>query len=346
MRALVAHAPGDFRLEERGRPRPREGAVVEVEAAGVCAADRMLWRGDGPWSLRWPFVPGHELLGRISWIDDDTAGRWGVDEGDRVTAEVMVPCGSCPSCRAGRTNLCPSGRHLGSGLPGAFAEALALPPAAVVHRVPEHLSTAAGVMAEPAACAVHCVRRAGLRAGEVVGVAGIGAIGGAVLGMAAGLGARVVAVVNRPERGELARHLGAGEVVDGSAGGGVEQLLELTDRRGPDVFIDCSGSPEAVEVGLRAVAPGGRVVLYGVYRRPATVDLNLLAEHKELDVRGGHLAPGAFPEALELLAAGVVDAERLVTDRHPLERGRDALEPGGPGRVKAVLVPDAEVSSA
>jgi len=339
----VAHGPGDFRFEEGHEPARDAGAVIDVEAAGVCAADRMIWRGDGPWALEFPFTPGHEILGRVSWIDDPSAERWGVGPGDRVTAEVMVPCRRCRACRAGRENLCRSGTHLGSGLPGAFAERMALPPGAVVHQLPLALDAAAAALVEPAACATHAVRRATVEPGDAVAVAGIGAIGACALGALGGRARHVVAVVTSAARAELARHLGADAAVDLSAvppGTAAATVAEASGGDGPDVFIDCSGSTDAVSLGLEVVAPGGRVVLDGVYRRRADVDLNTVAEHKELDVRGAHLAPGAFPEAIELLRTGAIDAHAIVTHRHPLDGVVAAVEamPGG-GRLKAILVP-------
>ena len=339
----MAYGPGDFRVEAVAAPRREAGAVIEVEAAGVCAADRMIWRGDGPWALSFPFIPGHEILGRVAWIHDGSAQRWGVVAGDRVTAEVMVPCRRCRLCRAGRTNLCRFGTHLGSGLPGAFAEAMTLPPEAVVHEIPTDLPVAAAALVEPAACAVHAVRRAALEPDDVVAIAGIGSVGAAALGAATGRCRRLLAVVTSRERGELALTLGADEVVDVSSftdAEAVEALVEHSGGAGPDVFVDCSGSTDAVDLGLAALVPGGRLVLYGVYRRRATVDLNVVAEHKELDVRGGHLAPGAFPEAIELVRTGAIDAARIVTHRHPLGDVRSALEEApGAGRLKAILVP-------
>jgi L-iditol 2-dehydrogenase len=344
MKAVVAHGPGDFRVEDLSEPERKAGAVLDLEAAGVCAADRMIWRGDGPWTLSFPFTPGHEILGRVAWVDDRSAERWGVVAGDRVTAEVMVPCRRCRLCRAGRTNLCGLGTHLGSGLPGAFAERMALPPEAMVHEMPSGLSTEAAVLVEPTACAVHAVRRAAIQPDDIVAVAGIGSIGAAVLGVAAGRCRRLLAVVTSAARGELALELGADAVVDLSEpppGTGLrESLLELSGGVGPDVFIDCSGSTEAVTLGLDALVPGGRLVLYGVYRRSATIDLNVVAERKELDIRGGHLAPGAFPEAIELLRTGAIDTTRIVTHRHSLGQVHTAVaDTPGADRLKAILVP-------
>lgn len=341
MRAVVAHGAGDFHLSDLPIPQAQEGALVRVEAVGVCAADRMIWRGDSPWQLRFPFTPGHELLGRIEDIDPDTQGRWGLGVGDRVTAEVMVPCGQCRLCQLGRSNLCRRGRHLGSDLPGAFAEYLVLPPEARVWRIPEGLPTAAAALVEPVACAVHAVRRAGVAADEVVAVAGIGAIGAAAVAVAVAKAARVLAVVTSPEKAEAALSLGAELAVPRDEA--VAALLDLTGGCGVDAFLECSGSAQAVQLGLDTTIPGGRLLLYGVYRAPAAVDWNQIAEFKELDVRGGHLAPnGAFGEAIELLSAGAVDAERIVTHRHPLEEFEAALGDATEGRLrlKAIVEPE------
>jgi threonine dehydrogenase-like Zn-dependent dehydrogenase len=104
-----------------------------------------------------------------------------------------------------------------------------------------------------------------------------------------------------------------------------------------DTVLDVSGSVDAVEVLLRAVRPGGRVGLYGVYDRPLTLDLNRLAEFGELAVAGGHLAPGAFPEAIGLLAG--VDGDRVVTAEHPLDRITDALGASDRPRLKEIVRP-------
>jgi 2-desacetyl-2-hydroxyethyl bacteriochlorophyllide A dehydrogenase len=319
MRAVVARGPGAFAVEDVPDPElPPGGLLVEVEAAGVCAADRMLWTGRHPWgALPWPFTPGHELLGRV------VAGA--LPAGTRVTAEVKLPCGSCASCDRGEEHLCPTGRHLGSGIPGAFAELLALPASARVHVVPEDLTTGQAVLAEPMACAVHAVRRAGVQPGDRVAVAGLGGLGALAVHAARAAGAAsVTAVVRTPEKERLARALG------------YDDAVRSPDDAAYDTVLDVSGSVEAVAVLLRAVRPGGRVGVYGVYDRPLPVDLNALGELGELTVAGGHLAPGAFPAALALLAQ--VDGEKVVTGTHALEDLTRALDPGRP-RLKEIVVP-------
>lgn len=340
MKALLARGPGDFLLADRADPAeepgsPRDGAVVTVEAGGVCAADRMLWRGDGPWELRWPMVPGHEILGRIREITPAAATRWGATVGDRVTAEVKVPCGDCRWCADGREQLCPHGAHLGSSLAGGFAESVALPLAARVHRVPAELATEAAVLAEPTACAVHALRRAELAAGEPVTIIGLGSVGSLAVQVARQGGHEVTVVLrtDNPLRRAAAERLGATRVVS------VTSWSALPAP--PDAVVECSGDATAVAAALAALAPGGRLVLYGVYRRALPVDWNVVAEFKELTVRGAHLAPGAFPDAVALLAAGSVRPDAVVAPARPLAEFRAALErsPGTTRAPKEVLLP-------
>ena len=318
MRAVVAHGPGAFAMEDVAEPS--DGLVVEVEAAGVCAADRMLWTGRHPWGeLAWPFTPGHELIGRVVVSD----GRLPV--GTRLTAEVKLPCGHCAACNRGDDHLCPNGRHLGSGIPGAFAERVGLPPQARVHTVPAALTTRQAVLAEPMACALHAVRRTGVRPGDRVAVAGLGGLGAlAVHAARAGGAATVTAVVRTPEKARLARDLGYDDTTMDPAAASY------------DAVLDVSGSVDAVSVLLTAVRPGGRVGVYGVYDRPLPLDLNALAEFGELTVAGGHLAPGCFPDAIALLAH--VDGDLVVTGTHPLERLNDALD-APPPRLKEIVCP-------
>lgn len=315
MRAVTAHGPHAFECADVPAPALSPGSrLVRVEATGVCAADRMLWHGTGPWQVRWPFVPGHEILGR------DTA------TGERLTVEVKVPCRRCRYCRDGRANLCPHGRHIGSSLPGGFAELLVLPPEALVHRVPGELPGAAAVLAEPMACALHAVTRAGVKEGDTVAVIGLGAVGAlAVVCARARLASRVLAVVRTSEKAELAERIGAEPVFAGSA----EQAVA-------DAVIECSGDPAGAVTAFTLAAPGGRVCLYSVYSGPATVDLNQVSEFKELTVTGGHLAPGCFPEAIKLLAQVPPELHAAQTGLADFKR---VLDHPDPSRVKVALVP-------
>jgi threonine dehydrogenase-like Zn-dependent dehydrogenase len=351
MKAVVAHGAADFRLEEVPEPVLDGGAIIRIEAAGVCAADRMIYAGNSPWELSFPFTPGHENVGTIIEIDPASATRWGVSVGDMVVPEVMVPCGRCAMCRRERFHLCRDGRHIGSSLPGGWAERTWLPPEARVWRVPDGLVPSEAVVAEPLACGIHAIERADPQPDDALVISGIGAIGAA--GLAYVRAARpvreVVALVTSPERAEVARALGADDAIDVLKTDAVAELRERFDGVGPDVYVDFSGQTESVDLGLEAIAPGGRLTLYGVYRQRASVDWNVVAEFKELEIRGGHLAPTEFGQALELLASREVDGRALVTASYPLSEVQAALdEPRDEAlmTLKTILLPDGAASAA
>src|SRR5215204_4504388 len=115
MKAVVAYAPHDYRLEER--PVPAAGpdnVLVRVEACGVCASDvktfkgaETLWGGGGnPAWIQAPVVPGHEFLGHVAAIGERAAETRGLRVGDRVIAEQIVPCWECRYCRRGQYWMC------------------------------------------------------------------------------------------------------------------------------------------------------------------------------------------------------------------------------------------------
>jgi L-iditol 2-dehydrogenase len=147
----------------------------------------------------------------------------------------------------------------------------------------------------------------------------------------------------------VARELGADAAINVLEVDAARELRERFDGVGPDVYVDFSGQTGSVDLGLEAIAPGGRLALYGVYRKRASVDWNVVAEFKELEIRGGHLAPTEFGLALELLASRRVDGRGLVTASYPLSDVQAALdEPRDEAlmTLKTILLPEGAVSAA
>ncbi|MGH8903211.1 MAG: zinc-binding dehydrogenase [Egibacteraceae bacterium] len=212
-------------------------------------------------------------------------GRDGVT-GERLTVEVKVPCARCRWCAAGRSNLCPSGTHVGSGIPGAFAKRLALP-AALIHRVPDALPLAAAV------------RRAGVRSGDAVAVIGAGSVGALALYAARAEGAgQVIAVTRSVEKAALARELGVDETLDACSG---SQDLA-------DVVVECSGDPTP-RCGARP-RPGGagrpgralrRLPRPGAYRPQPDRRV------QGADDRWSPPRARCFPDAIRLLAEAALE---------------------------------------
>ncbi|MFD0658495.1 alcohol dehydrogenase catalytic domain-containing protein [Thermocatellispora tengchongensis] len=222
MRAAVWHGAGDVRVEDVHLAPPGPGEVtIEVAYCGICGSDLHEY-ADGPHAIpvaephpesgaTAPLVLGHEFCGTVVRAGD---GVTGLAPGDRVAVEPHYRCGRCPRCLAGEYNIC---RHFGfAGLmgDGGLAERATVP-AYMLHRLPESVPLEQAAVFEPAAVALHAVRRAAIRPGETVAVLGLGPIGLLVTLFAVRCGAvRVVAADRSPVRRELARRMGA-EVVAG-----------------------------------------------------------------------------------------------------------------------------------
>lgn len=351
MRAVVNHGPGDYRLEDVPVPTARtEEVVIRIDAAGICGSDgkcfsgsSMFWEGDPPW-VKAPVIPGHEFFGTVVELGEGAADKHGVAVGDKVIAEQIYPCDACRYCRRGEYWMCQVHDIYGfqrEVADGAWAEYMRLGARSRVHRMPDDITLENGVLVEPLACAIHAVNRADVQLGDVVVLAGAGPIGLLMLQVLKLRTPQTIIVTDaNPERLELARQLGADVTVDVTVEDPAEVARAHTDGYGCDVFIEATGYPAAVEQGLQAVRRLGRMLVFGVFGSPVTVDWSIIGDRKGLDILGAHLGPYSYPTAIDYLHRGVVDSGPLVTHRLPLEEVAHALEllQQGAG-IKIMLVP-------
>jgi len=173
MKALVLHGVGDARFEEVPKPAAMPGeALVRVGFCGVCGSDipRTFVKG----TYRFPTICGHEFAGTVEAVG---LGVDGYKPGDRVVVFPLLWCGKCAACELGNYVMCEDYDYYGSRRDGGFAEYVSVPPANLVP-VPDGVSMEAASMTEPAAVAMHALKRAGGGfVGETVVVFGAGPIG-------------------------------------------------------------------------------------------------------------------------------------------------------------------------
>ncbi|MCP4166949.1 MAG: alcohol dehydrogenase catalytic domain-containing protein [Chloroflexi bacterium] len=340
MDAVVVRDGREFRLEriEKPAPGPNE-IVIQVEAAGICAADRKIFSGNHPWQLPDPYVPGHEYVGKIVEMGAQVKLKRDLEEGERITAEILVPCRTCWFCHRGLYQHC----DRPGVCVGAWADYLKIPAGAIIHRVPSALAPEQVVLIEPLSCSIHAVQLADIQLGDTVVVAGLGAIG---------MGALQVARLKTPftligvdiDDGllEIAGQLGADHVLNPTQVDVPDAVRSLSDGRGCDIYIEVSGSPQSITTGLDALRKAGRMVIFGVYGQEATVDFNIVSEFKELELAGGHLSPNTYALAIKYLAEGLVDWQVMVTHTFPLASYEDAINvkfQAGVTSIKTLLIP-------
>ncbi len=338
-RAAVWWAAGDVRVVdvEARSPGPGEAAIA-VAYCGICGSDLHEY-ADGPFAIPVtephpesgaiaPLVLGHEFCGTVVEVGP---GSSGLVVGDRVAVEPHYRCGACPRCENGEYNLC---RHFGfAGLmgDGGMAER-AVVPMYMLHRLPDVVPLEQAAVFEPAAVALHALRRARLQPGETVAVVGLGPIGLLVVMFAVRHGARrVIATDLSPARLALARALGATDIVPAHPPDAVARRIRQTvSHEGPDVAFEVVGSDGTLRTCLEATRKGGRVVLVGL---AGTVEIDAFAMvNKEQSIIASVGYRDVYPDLIRYVEEGM-DLTTIVTSTVALEDvvrdGFDALSRGG-----------------
>lgn len=316
MRAIAYTAPGQLELVERATPTPPPGHVlVEVEALGICGTDLLIWEG-GMARVTPPVVLGHEFSGTVVDPGDAT----GVPVGLRVAVEPLLTCGVCEPCRRGDENVCVRLGLIGIDADGA-AERFVAVPSHRLHAVPDELPLRDAALAEPTAVAVHMHARSGARPGDTVLVVGGGPIGALVASVARAKDASRI-VVSEPNAARRALLVTmAFETFDPTAAAMGDLIASLAPADGFDVVFELTGIPAGLSTAVEAARVQGTVLLGGLAHAPVPF-VSSAAVLKELTLRGARVyRSGEFDEALRLLAAGRIDAGRIITRIVPLEDG-------------------------
>jgi (R,R)-butanediol dehydrogenase/meso-butanediol dehydrogenase/diacetyl reductase len=311
--SAVWHSAGDIRFERRERPALAAGETrLRVTCCGICGSDMHEYL-NGPHAIpvktphgisqvKAPLVLGHEFTGTVI----ETAGASDLVIGQRVAVEPEYRCGACPACERGDYNLC---EHMGfAGLMGhgGMAEE-AVVPRYMLHPLPEAVTDRQAAVLEPAAVALHAIRRSGLAAGMSVAVAGAGPIGLLIAQFAAAAGARRILVSDMSEvRLARARTLGATETVNSRHA----HLPRVA--AGVDIAFEAVGLQAALDDVIRSVRKGGKVVLVGLFGGPAQVDAFDLV-NREVDIIPSCGYRHIYRDLIGMIAAGIVDPSRIVT---------------------------------
>ena len=325
--AKLAPGPGHVALAERPEPTARPGHVVlDVTAAGICGTD--LHIEDDEFPSRPPVTLGHEVSGVVAELGEDVDEDW---LGARVVTETYFStCGICAWCRAGRRNLCPERRSIGSAVDGGFAPRVEVP-AGNLYRVPDWLDGMAAAMTEPLACCCQSLPERVIREGDEVLVVGPGPVGLLAAQVAAAAGGRI--------HGRGAPRDGARLELAGSLG----YATSTTNDDPPgefDVVVECSGHESGMSFGLESARRGARYVQIGLAGRPVVIPFDLVC-FKELTVTSGNASTSAsWTRAVALVAARAVALDPLLSAAVPLERWEQAFADTRAGvGVKYVLVP-------
>ena len=331
-----------LRVESVPDPAPsRHGAVIRVEASGLCRSDWHGWMGHDPDITSFPHVPGHELAGTVESVGPDVRRH---EPGERVTVPFVCACGACERCARGEHQICDRQRQPGFTHWGSFAELVAVDWADVnLVALPDHLdATAAASLGCRFATAYRAVLQVGrTRPGEWVVVHGCGGVGLSAVMIAAAAGARVVGVDVSPSALELAREVGAEVVIPA---GDPDAVREAT-AGGAHVSIDALGAEATAVASILGLRKRGRHVQVGVVPVPARLPLHRVMAW-ELELLGSHgLAAHTYPAMLDLVVRGMLEPRRLVRRTIGLDDVPTALTALGESSPTGVTIVDPREAS-
>ena len=341
MKSIQYYGPQNIKYEDVMVKPPEDGEiVVKIISALTCGTDVKTYRRGHPVLIKnIPSGFGHEFAGIV-----DKVGR-GVTKfnpGDRVVCANSAPCGNCFYCRRGEYNLCENLDLLN----GAYAQYITVP-ARIVEKntliLPENLSFDKAAFCEPLANVVHGVERTGIKEGDTVGIIGIGPIGLMFARLAKLKGARVIAAGRNPIKLKLADEFAhADEIVDLKKYPNPEKIfMNFTEEnKGLDIAVECVGLPEIWERIFSFVRPGGTVHFFGGCKSGSTVTFDTTKMHYG-DIRlmsVFHHTPEYFRKALDYIASGEVEVEKLITGTLALKDVEFAMKEHIEGRAVKFLI--------
>ncbi|MCU1323482.1 MAG: alcohol dehydrogenase [Acidobacteriaceae bacterium] len=330
--AIEVTSPGRFTAVDRLLKAPAPGQVrIRVEACGVCHSDLATVSGQFP-GVTYPRVPGHEIIGRIDVIGEGVT-RWRV--GQRVGVGFFGgEDGVCEPCRRGDFVNCKSPIIPGITVDGGYAEVM-IAEARAIALIPDELSSAE---AAPLLCAgvttFNCLRNAGLRAGDLVAIQGIGGLGHLAVQFARHMGFKTVALARGADKEELAKQLGAHVYIDSAKEDASAALQRLG---GADAILTTAPDGKAMGEVVGGLKDHGRLLVVGVAPDPIEVSTIPI-------VFGGRVISGSLSgtsiDEEDTLAFSVLQGVRPMIETVPLADAPAAYERmiSGKARFRMVLV--------
>jgi len=311
VKSVVMTGPGKVEIQEFPFPKDLEpGSIIaKVEMAGICGTDKHAFDGDtllyggteAEQNMVYPHVPGHENSAIVvemygKGTDIEYSGK-DLRIGDRITYCPNVICGRCWYCR--NIHAFPfCADHQGIGMTyssdiyphiiGGWSEYMVLPPKTWVYKVHEELTIEENALSEIFVVSALLDRakmyssidsRGGFKFGDTVVVQGLGAIGMTMIAKARLLGAgKIIGLDTKTPNRALAKEFGADICLDVSKYTDDELADEIrgfTEGRGADVVVECVGTPQVVDVGLRMLRRGGTYCETGNFADTGSVNLNI-----------------------------------------------------------------------
>ncbi|WP_167617121.1 galactitol-1-phosphate 5-dehydrogenase [Maribellus sediminis] len=343
MKALVLENYNELVYKDVEEPVPAKNEVlVKVKACGICGSD--VHGMDGSTGRRIPpIIMGHEASGIITALGSEVSG-WNI--GDRVTFDSTIYPLNDWFTLNGHYNLSENRQVLGVSpgtykKHGAFAEYVTVPEH-ILYKLPENVSFEQAAMVEPAAVALHAINQSGIQLGESAAVVGVGMIGLFLVQLLAlSNPSPLFAIDIEDSKLEMAKKFGAEVILNSSKDELLKEVLARTSKRGVDHVFEAVGIGPTVNNAIEIVRKGGKVVLVGNLSPKIDFPLQSVVT-REIKVLGSCAIRGEYETVLQLISAGKIQVDDMISSVAPLSEGADwfkRLYNKEPGLKKVILVP-------
>jgi L-iditol 2-dehydrogenase len=325
------------------RPRvPNDGILLAVRACGICGSDLRRWR-EGP-DPSGTVIPGHEFAGVVTEVGGLVTDY---QVGEHLAVAPDVHCGTCFYCERGMTNQCDRLRLIGitPGYDGGLAEYAVLSGeilrGGIVHRAPESLTFPQAALAEPLSSVLAAHAQAGTTLGDTVVVMGAGPIGCLHIAVAHLRGATVILSEPSAMRREMAAPFAPDLVLDPTAQDVVAEVRRATGGRGAETAICANPVASTHTQAVELVRKRGTVVLFGGLPKASpmtSLDANRI-HYGEIRVVGSFsYHPSFHALALDVIARGLIDSQKVITHTFRLDEIGRAFEAVAGGEALKVMV--------
>ncbi|WP_409967832.1 alcohol dehydrogenase catalytic domain-containing protein [Bengtsoniella intestinalis] len=310
--------------------------LIKVKSSAICGSDLHIFKGKHP-SAPLPVTIGHEMAGDVVRFG---AGVTNLAEGDRVTFEPCIVCGTCDACLHGTYGYCENISYTYRNGEGTMANYV-VAKAKYVYQLPDYLTYDTGCLVEPLSVATHAVKRANIRIGETVLIIGAGAIGMMVGAICRKCGAKDVIIADfSDERLAMAKELGATITINSGKIDLEEEIAKLTKGKGVDKSFECVGRESTFLQAMMTLRRNGLATIIGIFENPnITIPASRFVTH-EIHVQGAQGYCWDFDDAISI--AKEIDMEKFVTHKYPLDQLQQGLETAlnpRTGSIKVIINP-------
>lgn len=319
--------PGTMKIQDAPMPEPKDDEVLlKVEYVGICGSDIHGFESG-------PFIPpkdpnqkiglGHECGGTVVGVGSKVKK---IKVGDRVNIEPGIPCGKCKFCLSGHYNICPDVDFLATqpNYKGALTNYITHPES-LTYKLPDQMDTMEGALVEPAAVGMHAAMEADVKPGKKIVILGAGCIGLMTLQACRVMGATEIVVVDMIEkRLDMAKKLGAMEVINGKEEDTVARAKEILGELGADIVFETAGARATAAQTTKLVMRGGKIMIVGTV--PGDTPVNFLSINREVTIQTVFRYANNYPMTIEAIASGRFDVKSMVTDIYDYEDVQRAFE--------------------